>query len=212
MPGKNDLNNSAPNAQTEEVNIPQEEVNEVKAYENKEKAFAHKKERASSDTTVFRGALMITNLCLGVTIFTFAIRITYFGLVWFIITGIIVGIITYWSLMLGVYASSRRKEDDYSELTEQILGKKARIFLNVVIIIYSYAVMMMFMVLIYSLLGRFIHAAGYINKYPEYEEFDDEIWQKAYIKFPVYIGLTIGLGFMCLIKDMNKLNFASYIG
>ena len=212
MPGKNDLNNSAPNAQTEEVNIPQEEVNEVKAYENKEKAFAHKKERASSDTTVFRGALMITNLCLGVTIFTFAIRITYFGLVWFIITGIIVGTITYWSLMLGVYASSRRKEDDYSELTEQILGKKARIFLNVVIIIYSYAVMMMFMVLIYSLLGRFIHAAGYINKYPEYEEFDDEIWQKAYIKFPVYIGLTIGLGFMCLIKDMNKLNFASYIG
>ena len=38
MPGKNDLNNSAPNAQTEEVNIPQEEINEVKAYENKEKA------------------------------------------------------------------------------------------------------------------------------------------------------------------------------
>ena len=48
-----DLNNSAPNAQTEEVNIPQEEVNEVKAYENKEKAFAHKKERASSDIQYF---------------------------------------------------------------------------------------------------------------------------------------------------------------
>ena len=114
--------------------------------------------------------------------------------------------------MLCVIASSKNKEDDYSELTEKILGKKFRIFLNVIIIIYSYAILMMFMVLTYSLLGRFIQAVGYINKYQDYDEFNDEIWSKPYIKFPVYIGLTIGLGFKCLIKDMNKLNFSSYIG
>jgi hypothetical protein len=72
--------------------------------------------------------------------------------------------------------------------------------------------MMMFMALTYSLFGRFIHAAGYTKKYPEYEDFDKDIWTKAYIKFPVYIGLTLGLCFMCLIKDMNKLNFSAYIG
>ena len=64
--------------------------------------------------------------------------------------------------------------------------------------------------LTYSLFGRFIHAAGYTNKYPEYDDFEDEIWQKSYIKFPVYIGLTLGLCFMCLIRDINKLNFSLY--
>ena len=213
MPGKNEKVNSMPRTVSEEGELGKyEKGNEVKTYESKEKAFGNKKERASSDTTVFRGALMITNLCLGVTIFTFAIRATYFGLIWFVVTGIIVGFITYWSLMLCVYASSKNKEDDFSELTEKILGKKARIFLNVIIIIYSYAVMMMYMTLTFALLGRFIQAAGFTDKYPEYEEFENKIWNKPYIKFPVYVGLTLGLFFMCLIKDMNKLNFSSYIG
>ena len=34
---------------------------------------------------------------------------------------------------------------------------------------------------------------------------------KAYAKFPVYIGIALGLSLMCLIKDMNKLNFSAYI-
>ena len=213
MSHENPIPQSNPGSNTEGANINSPEpVNEVKIYTKAEEAVASKKERASSDTTVFRGALMITNLSLGVTIFTFAIRATYFGLVWFIVTGIIVGFITYWSLMCGVIASSKNEEDDYSELTEKILGKKVRIFLNVIIIIYSYAVMMMFMALTYSLFGRFVHAAGYTKKYPLYDDFDDEIWTKPYIKFPVYIGLTLGLCFMCLIKDMDKLNFSAYIG
>ena len=55
------------------------------------------------------------------------------------------------------------------------IRKKVRIFLNVIIIIDSYAVMMMFMALIYSLFGRFVHAAGYTKKYPLYDDFGDEI-------------------------------------
>ena len=212
MSQKNEVIQSGQQQTTEEVITGNTEGNEVRTYSRKEETMNNIKERASSDTTIFRGTLMITNLCFGVTIFTFAIRATYFGLVWLIVTGIIVGIITYWSLMCGVLASSKCKEDDYSELTEKILGKKARIFLNVIIIIYSYAVMMMFMALTYSLFGRFIHAVGYTKKYPEYDDFDKDIWTKAYIKFPVYIGLTLGLCFMCLIKDMNKLNFSAYIG
>ena len=63
--------------------------------------------------------------------------------------------------------------------------------------------MMMFLTLIYALFGRFIHSAGYIDKYENYEKFNEEIWGKPYIKFPVYIGITLGLSLMCLIKDMN---------
>ena len=107
MPVKNQIIQSSHIFNSEEAAIGNpEQVNEVKTYANIDEAKTPK--------TVFRGALMITNLCLGVTIFTFAVRITYFGLVWFIVTGIIVGIITYWSLMLGVIASSKSKEDDYS--------------------------------------------------------------------------------------------------
>ena len=107
---------------------------------------------------------MITNLCLGVTIFTFAVRVKYFGLVWFVLSCVVVGAVTYWSIIRGIIASSKNEEDDYSELTEKILGKKFRIFLNI-IIIYTYAVMMMFLALIYALFGRFIHSAGYTKKY-----------------------------------------------
>ena len=155
---------------------------------------------------------MITNLCLGVTIFTFAVRIKYFGLVWFVLSCILVGTATYWSIIRGVIASSKNEEDDYSELTQKILGKKMRVFLDIMIIIYTYGVMMVFFTLIYALLGRFIQSAGYTNKYEDYNIFDKEIWGKPYIKYPVYVGLALGLSLMCLIKDMNKLKFSSYIG
>ena len=62
--------------------------------------------------------------------------------------------------MRCAYASSKCKEDDYSEITERILGKKMRLILNIFIIIYSYGFMMCFLTLIYSLFGRFIHSAG----------------------------------------------------
>ena len=77
------------------VTIEAKVETEVKAYTRYEEAISPPKERASSDTTIFRGALMITNLCFGVTIFTFAIRASYFGLCWLIVTGAIVGLITY---------------------------------------------------------------------------------------------------------------------
>ena len=186
--------------------------NETKIYKNNDTNSEIKKERASSDTTILHGALMITNLCLGVTIFTFAVRIKYFGLVWFVLSCVLVGAATYWSIIRGVIASSKNEEDDYSELTQKILGKKMRVFLDIMIIIYTYGVMMVFFTLIYALLGRFIHSAGYTNKYEDYNIFDKEIWGKPYIKYPVYVGLALGLSLMCLIKDMNKLKFSSYIG
>ena len=82
MSDKKETIESAQPESTEAVDInKQGAINEVKTYENKEDVVQPKKERVSSDTTIFRGALMITNLCFGVTIFTFAIRATYFGLV-----------------------------------------------------------------------------------------------------------------------------------
>ena len=58
--------------------------------------------------------------------------------------------------MRCVYASSKSKQDDYSEITEEIRGRKVRVVLNIFIILYSYGFCMCYCTLIYSLFGRFI--------------------------------------------------------
>ena len=169
----------------------------------------HEKKKNS---TVLGSSFMLTNLCLGTTIFTFAVRAKTFGLVWFLVVCVIVAIVNYWSIMRCVYASSKSKQDDYSEITEEIMGRKVRVILNVFIILYSYGFCMCYCTLIYSLFGRFIHSAGYNTEYVDYNDFFDKKWGKAYIKYPFYAGVGFILSLMCLIKDINKLNFSAYIG
>ena len=163
-------------------------------------------------STIFGSTFMITNICLGTTIFTFAVRAKSFGLFWMLFFCFLVAIINYWSIMRCVYSSSRCKFDDYSEITEHFLGKRARFILNIILIVYSYASLMCFIALIFPLFGRFIQSGFYRNKYRDYDHFFDEKWGKAYIKFPFFICLAFVLSLICLIKDINKLNFSAYIG
>ena len=143
----------------------------------------------SSNTTILRASLMLTNMCLGTSIFTFAKWTQSFGLVWILVFCVIIAIINYWSLMNCSIASSRVKEDDYSEITERIMGKKTKMVLNIFIIVYSYACLITFFVLIYALFGRFIQSVGYQNKYNTYDDFYDDKWGKAYIKYPFHLVL-----------------------
>ena len=163
-------------------------------------------------STIFGATFMITNICLGTTIFTFAVRAKSFGLFWMLFFCFLIAIINYWSIMRCVYSSSRCKFDDYSEITEHFLGKRARFILNIILIVYSYASLMCFIALIFPLFGRFIQSGFYRNKYRDYDHFFDEKWGKAYIKFPFFICLAFVLSLICLIKDINKLNFSAYIG
>ena len=163
-------------------------------------------------STVLSAGLMMTNACLGTTIFTFAVKAKTFGLVWFLVAVTIVGIVNYWTIMAGAKASSKCEEDDYSEITQKVLGRKARVVLNCILIVYSYACMMCFLALLFPLFGRFIQSIGYNNKYENYDDFCDAKWGKLYIKLPFYIGVSLAISLMCLIDDINKLNFSSYIG
>ena len=79
--------------------------------------------------------------------------------------------------MCCVYASEKCEEDDFSEITEKLLGRKMRNLLNVIIIIYSYASLMCFIALIYPLFGRFIQSAFYRNDYVDYDDFYDQKWE-----------------------------------
>ena len=163
-------------------------------------------------STIFGSTFMITNICLGTTIFTFATRAKAFGLVWMLFFCFVVAIINYWSITRCIYASSRCHLNDYSEITEYFLGRKMRVLLNVILIVYSYASLMCFIALIFPLFGRFIQSGFYRNEYRDYDHFFDEKWGKSYIKFPFFIALAFLLSLICLIKDINKLNFSAYIG
>jgi amino acid permease len=164
------------------------------------------------NSTIFGATFMLTNICLGTTIFTFAVRAKAFGLVWILIACFICGAVNYWTITRGVASSEKLKESDYSEITEKLLGKKGRLILNILIIIYSYACIMCFLALIYPLFGRFIMSIGYRNKYNDFEEFKKDKWGKSYIKFPIFIVIAVILSLECLIKDINKLNFSAYLG
>ena len=164
------------------------------------------------NSTIFGATFMLTNICLGTTIFTFAVRAKAFGLVWILIACFICGAVNYWTITRGVASSEKLKESDYSEITEKLLGKKGRLILNILIIIYSYACIMCFLALIYPLFGRFIMSIGYRNKYKDFEEFKKDKWGKSYIKFPIFIVIAVILSLECLIKDINKLNFSAYLG
>ena len=163
-------------------------------------------------STVIGATFMLTNICLGTTIFTFAVKAKSFGLVWLIVATIIVGIINYWTIIRGAIASSKCKEEDFSEITERILGRKARVILNIFLILYSYACMMCFLALLFPLFGRFILSAAYRNDYESYELFEEKKWGIAYIKYPFFVGISFIISLICLIKDINKLNFSAYIG
>ena len=201
------------NTKTEE-RLPNEivetEQNVKKEVDNTDKKSDEK--HISSNTTILRASLMLTNMCLGTSIFTFAKWTQSFGLVWILVFCVLIAIVNYWSLMNCSIASSRVKEDDYSEITERILGKKAKLVLNIFIIVYSYACLITFFVLIYALFGRFIQSVGYQNDYETYDDFYDAKWGKPYIKYPFTFGIAIFLSFVSLIKDINKLSFSSYIG
>jgi amino acid permease len=162
--------------------------------------------------SIISAGLLMTSSCLGTTIFTFAIKAKSFGLIWLVVATIVVGIINYWTIMAGAKASSKCKEDNYSEITQKILGRKVRVILNCFLVLNSYSCMMCCLALLYPLFGRFILSIAYNDKYSSYDVFSAEKWGKLYIKIPFYIGVSLAISLMCLIDDINKLSFSSYIG
>jgi amino acid permease len=210
-----------PPAPMTDHNVPittQEEIYKTKTAKTLDIIDSTKKEEEpkkeiQSKSSILGATFMLTNICLGTTIFTFAVKAKTFGLVWFLVACLLVAVVNYWTITRGVLASSKcDNNDDYSEIVEQIMGKKMRNVLNFFMILYSYACIMCFLALIFPLFGRFIQSAFYKDKYATFEEFNDAKWGKAYIKFPFFFAMTFLLCLLCLIKDINKLNFSAYIG
>ena len=171
-----------------------------------------KKKKKQKKTTIMGAALIITNLCLGTTIFTFATRAKSFGLIWLLFFCLVIAFVNYAAVMWVAHASSKCEESDYSEITEKLFGRKMRNALNIVIIVDGYATLMAFISLVYSTFGRFMQSAFYRDEYQTYESFEDDKWNKLYIKLPIFAGFSVIVSLICLITKIAKLDFASFIG
>ena len=159
--------------------------------------------------TILGTCFIITHVCLGnFSIFSFSQKTKSFGLFWMIFFTIIIGLINYWAIMRSFFASIKCKDSNYSQVTEQFLGIKARKFLNILIIGYSFLCMMYLIGLTFPLIGRIIKILAYNNQYQSYNTFLKEKWGKDFIKYPFFICV----GFCVYIISYFKFIKLRFIG
>lgn len=163
--------------------------------------------------SILGGVFALSSLALGTGAFSIPIRCTQLGCVWYILLLFAGASAAYWTLT-GLIRSSRYvRGQDYSPTVRGIVGNGAAVIIDVFIIIYLFGVFVQYMVIIYSLVGRtYFELFEDTNNYKNFEEYEDDVWDRAYLKYPIMFG-TAGLIFpVCLLKDISKMRFASMFG
>ena len=129
---------------------------------------------------------------------------------------LIIGIcvIVWWSLLLLSKACEKQKIFNYSKLIELLYGKFFSIIYDTIVILYSFGVLILFNIIIYSTLGEAIYGIYYYKNYKTLEEFkNNSFWNEWYIQILLPYAASIIIVYpMCLIKDVSKLRIISLIG
>ena len=171
------------------INIIQPKPNNIKLYTKLRTnitTISNNIRNAIKKPTIFSTGCIILHVCFGnFAIFSMAPLVQNFGLIWIIIFCIIVGFINYWTIMKSFNASVKCNKNNYSEITENFLGKKLRQLLNIIMIIYSFLCMMFLISLTFPIIGRVIQIILYNNKYKSYINFENQKWGKSFIKYPI---------------------------
>ena len=163
--------------------------------------------------SILGGVFALSSLALGTGAFSIPIRCTQLGCFWYIILLFVGSMAAYWTLT-GLIRSSRTVRGlDYSPTVKGIIGGCASILIDVVIIVYLFGVFVQYMVIIYSLVGRTIFELFEDReKYENFDKYEEEVWDKAFLKFPIMFGTTLVIFPVCLLKDISKMRFASMFG
>ena len=163
--------------------------------------------------SILGGVFALSSLALGTGAFSIPIRCTQLGCFWYILLLFAGASAAYWTLT-GLIRSSRVVNGvDYSPTVRGIIGNCAGVLIDVIIVIYLFGVFVQYMVIIYSLIGRtYFELFVDTSKYKNFEEYEDEVWDGAILKFPIMFGTTLIISPVCLLKDISKMRFASMFG
>ena len=163
--------------------------------------------------SILGGVFALSSLALGTGAFSIPIRCTQLGLFWYIIFIFLGSSAAYWTLS-GLIRSSRVVNGvDYSPTVRGIIGNCAGVLIDVIIVIYLFGVFVQYMVIIYSLVGRTIFELFVdTENYTDFEQYENEVWDTAKLKYPIMFGITLLISPVCLLKDISKMRFASMFG
>ncbi len=155
----------------------------------------------------------ISIISLGTGVLAIPVKVQYMSLVFTPIYVILAGIANLVSLLMISSVVDKTGIVDFFQATYEILGKVYGRILNIVIIIYSYGLVILFQVIIYKLLGGVVNDIG---KYG-YESLNDFVeqsfWKKYSYKFIVCYGINLVLILpFCLRKNMGQMKAPTYIG
>ena len=120
----------------------------------------------------------------------------------------------WWSLLLLSKACEKNKIFNYSKLIKLLYGKPLSITYDVIVILYSFGVLILFHIIIYATLGEAIYGLFFYRTYPTFNDFKTQsFWSHWYIQVLLpYIASIVIVYPMCLIKDVSRLRIISLIG
>ena len=240
---KNDISNSNPQAevinvpnhenQTNKITIFQSQLptdtNLIKVEKDKKEETENKNESTNEELknvscfkkliaqfkegTMVNAVFNISIISLGTGILAIPVKVQYMTLVFTPIYVILAGIANLVSLLMISSVVNKTGLVDFYQATLEILGKIYARILNIVIIIYSYGLVILFQIIIYKLLGGVVNDIG---KY-DYESLNDFVeksfWKKYSYKFLVCYGINLVLILpFCLRKNMGQMKAPTYIG
>ena len=188
-------------------------LNEIK--DEEELKISGYKESACSmkEGSIQGGVFALSSLALGTGAFSLPVRCAQVGCFWYSLAIIGGAFVAYWTLSKLIESSRAVDGKEYSTTVRKIIGKVPSVIIDIILMIYSFGVIIQFNVIIYSLIGRTIHYYFYRGSYTTFKDYEDAIWQNNYyIKCSVMFGLILLIFPVCLLKDISKMRFASMFG
>ena len=163
--------------------------------------------------TMVNSIFNISIISLGSGVFAIPVKVQYMTLIFTPVYVILAGIANLISLLMISFVVDKTNILDFFQVTYKILGKTFARILNIVIIAYTYGLIILFQVIVYKLLGGIINDIG-DYKYESLNDFvEKSFWRKYSYKFIVCYGicLIILLPF-CLKKNIGEMKAPTYIG
>ena len=209
------------NLEEEKEEIKNEEKNETKTLEAKNSLIVENQRSlfhkifGPIEAGSIRGSIFnMVILSLGTGMFALPKYMANTSLLFSCILIISISILVWWSLLLLSKACEKNQIYNYSKLLQLLYGKAISLIYDIIVILYSFGVLILYNVIIHSTLGEALYGLKYYQTYETAESFKkDSFWDEWYIKYLLpYLSSIIIVYPMCLIKDVSKLRIISLIG